>query len=334
MRDRIRLSAAPALVHFLLSFLFLGGATSAAHAFPWSPWALAVSQDGKRVYATDPWGPGVAVIDTATNQLVRVLHVGGTSLAASPDGALLYGINGSGLSISSLITGEPVATVKIGPGLAGIVVSPNGRRVYVANDLAPGRVWVIDPAAGAVVAALEVGPWPSGMALQPDGQRLYVASPGAGPASGAGLTGKVTVIDTATNEVIVTVSVHPSSSGVVASPDGRRVYVGEDVIDTTVLGRDTNAPGAPLSSAGAISPDGRRIYALSREFSIVAAFDLGGLQASAVSPLERSPIALALSPDGRRVYVENLSGSLSVLAADTLQPVATIDLPRGPGGQN
>ena len=68
-----------------------------------SPAGLAVSPDGKYLYATEIWGPDAVVIDTATNAIVRQIAVP------------CYG---------------PTCTSGYGPG--GVSVSPKGDRIYVA----------------------------------------------------------------------------------------------------------------------------------------------------------------------------------------------------------
>jgi YVTN family beta-propeller protein len=337
MQHRIQPSAAPALVALILSSLCFGGASTPASAFPWGPGALAISPDGKRVYMTDPWGPGIAVVDAGTNQLVSILPLGGASLAVSPDGAQLYGTDGDKLNIVNLAAGKVVAKVTVGNLPGRIVVRPDGQRVYVVAG-SSGTVTVIDPAADQVVATIKVGSNPRGMAIQPDGQRLFVANSGRVRSSSGSLTGTVSVIDTAKNQVIVTVNVHGTPDAVAVSPDGRRVYVthGEasnamDVINTApvgLIGAELYIPGGN-SSAVAVSPDSQRLYVIDAEYPIVAAIDATASSAGVlgVAPPEKGPISLVVSPDGRRLYVADIrSVTVSVIDAATLQGVATIDL--------
>ena len=68
----------------------------------------------------------------------------------------------------------------------GVVVSPDAKRVYVANGRG-GTVSVIDAATNAVVSTIPVGQRPWGIALTPDGKKLYTAN---GPSN------DVSVVDT------------------------------------------------------------------------------------------------------------------------------------------
>jgi YVTN family beta-propeller protein len=69
----------------------------------------------------------------------------------------------------------------------GVVVSPDGKRVYVANGRGK-TVSVIDAASDSLVQSIEVGQRPWGIALTPDGAKLYTAN---GPSN------DVSVVETA-----------------------------------------------------------------------------------------------------------------------------------------
>jgi YVTN family beta-propeller protein len=68
----------------------------------------------------------------------------------------------------------------------GVVVSTDGKRVYVANGRG-GTLSVIDPATNAVTTTIPVGQRPWGIALSRDGGKLYTAN---GPSN------DVSVVDT------------------------------------------------------------------------------------------------------------------------------------------
>ena len=57
----------------------------------------------------------------------------------------------------------------------GVVVSPDGRRVYVANGGA-GRLSVVDAATLDVVGSIPVGRRPWGVAISADGKRVYTST--------------------------------------------------------------------------------------------------------------------------------------------------------------
>ncbi len=76
----------------------------------------------------------------------------------------------------------------------------------------------------------------------------------------------VSVIDTATNNIIATVDVGSSPTGIAVSPDGTKVYVTNyDDNTTSVIDTATNNVIATVNvGAGpmgvAVSPDGKKVY--------------------------------------------------------------------------
>ena len=90
----------------------------------------------------------------------------------------------------------------------GVVVSPDGKTVYVATGRA-NSVAVIDAASRKVLAMIAVGERPWGIAITPDGRQLYTAN---------GISNDISVIDTATNKVISTIRAGDGPWGIVIRP--------------------------------------------------------------------------------------------------------------------
>ena len=105
-----------------------------------------------------------------------------------------------------------VATIKVGGNPDGVGITPDGGKVYVANQL-DNTVTVIDAAANAVIGSpIAVGRAPLGLAITPDGSRAYVANY---------YSNTVSVIDTATDAVIgsrIPVGVSPAAFGPFIQP--------------------------------------------------------------------------------------------------------------------
>jgi len=77
----------------------------------------------------------------------------------------------------------------------GVALSPDGKRLYVANGRA-GTVSLVDLGTDSVVASTKVGTRPWGIALTPDGRKLYAAN---GPSN------NVSVLDAETMQVTKTI---------------------------------------------------------------------------------------------------------------------------------
>lgn len=146
--------------------------------------------------------------------------------------------------------------------------------------------------------------------------------------------GNVSVIDTATNTVIDTITAGSHPSGVSITPDGRQVYVGNwfydvSVIDTTLGAVTATIPG--FNSFGtAVTPDGNFTYITNLGGSctvtvvetatntVVTHVDVGGCLSGG------GAYDLAVTPDGAYVYLASWWGnSVSVIdtATNTLYAV-------------
>src|SRR6185312_10426808 len=97
-----------------------------------------------------------------------------------------------------------------------IAVSPDNAHMYIgAGQLnsAPGALYVCDTSSKAISATIPMAGVPLGAAFSQDGSHIYVSSGSA-----------LSVIATATNSVVETVTIADEVMGVVVSPDQQRVY--------------------------------------------------------------------------------------------------------------
>jgi YVTN family beta-propeller protein len=97
-----------------------------------------------------------------------------------PDGSKVYVTNhfDNTVSVIATATSTVTATIPVGSGPSGVAVTPDGTKVYVANNgFGFGtNVSVIDAATNTVIATIPVGSSPSNVAVTPDGRRVYVAN--------------------------------------------------------------------------------------------------------------------------------------------------------------
>src|SRR5262249_6604050 len=149
-------------------------------------------------YVVNSGNNTVSVIDTATNMLASAI----TGLGANP---------------------------------YGIALSPTSNTAYVTNE-GDGTVSVIDTSTGRVIGdTITVGTNPTAIAISHDGKRLYVANTGTSaddlatvtdPDTGetidiptGGVAGSVSVIDTASNKILSSVTTTSSPNSLLVSPD-------------------------------------------------------------------------------------------------------------------
>jgi len=116
----------------------------------------------------------------------------------------------------------------------GAAPSPNGKWLYVANE-SDDTVDVVDMEMLKVVKQIELMGRPNNIDVTPDGRKVYVAiaqSPGA-----------LQVIDTSTNEISATVSVHGGVHNTYVTPDGKYAVAGMiGARNITVVDTETDMP--------------------------------------------------------------------------------------------
>lgn len=327
------------------------------------PYVVVTSPDGKRTYVvTTPLPTGgtptstVVGIDTATNQPVGepvsvgyVLPSGfATSAKAATfnrDGSRFYVTSlsvGSNGQVSNTITvfntsdgqviGSPITTNR---SVTGIVVSPDGRRLYTANS--DSSVSVVDLQTNTVVDTIPIGvfagPGGGGGSLdivisQDDAQTVYISDY---------VERAVYVLDPVTDTVDpdpVLVNGYPVSLAL--SPDGKRLFVNTMtyldptkgsanqasvvIVDTAtkaIVGTPVDygsvSQGPATNGVMVVSPDGRYVYTLSGYLSS------GGAPTATLWKIDTTsgtvqmmvdgltPSTPVLSPDGKRIYVQSVT---------------------------
>src|SRR5215468_1691705 len=124
--------------------------------------------------------------------------VGPTSvLAAGAPKAYVGLFKDDAVAVIDTARNKVIGTIAVPKGPHGLVMTPDGRKVYVSSDGA-STVSVIDTVGDRVIASIEVGANPHGLAISRDGRRVLVLGWG---------TNRALVIDTVTDRVIITVPV-------------------------------------------------------------------------------------------------------------------------------
>ena len=256
---------------------------------------------------------GIQVVDLKTRRVTQTLPQDGAFYGAafSPDGRNLYvsGGNTDALFVyawrdgtATLANQFELAKEKTADGTgtsypAGVAVAPNGKFVYVAENVGD-RLAVIDAATGRIVQRFPTDHYPYGVIVSPDGH-LFVSAWGGTTISEFRVLAEGTLAYLGRIEV----GRHPSA----LAASGSRVYValaGSDrvaIVDTgsrKVLGYlQDSAPGAPpegsTPNALAISADQKRLFIAEADNNAVAIFDLATGKLLGRIPTDWYPTAVA-----------------------------------------
>jgi len=218
------------------------------------PFHLAVV--GADLYVANNQDGTVSVIDTIEDVVVRTIEVGGHPYAVA--GALgqafvtdyaFYG-GESTHSVSVIAArGDVIGVAPAGYYPTGVAVSPDDRRIYVANNEGtytnahPGTTTVINATTGAVMDTLPIGG--CSVAVSDNGDEVYLASQGYDTA----FASKLSIVDLTTGR-ITAVPIHGMPNALAVSGD--RIYATDTwhsslvqitARDTSVV--DTDAANCP-----------------------------------------------------------------------------------------
>lgn len=201
---------------------------------------LAVSPNGRHLYGgrTDVEGADVAILDTKTGKedAVRIAATAGTTtgcVRVSPEGRRLY-VAANGSSTAHIVMVDAVQkrvlnAIEIASPIRDIALSPDGTTAYVGSagpDF--GTVLdIIDTRTSTITSTHKIGDV-AGLVAQltvsRDGERAYLVGDQG-----------VTVLSTATQDVIGGISVAGDPSCAIESPDGKRLYIADYAGTVTVL---------------------------------------------------------------------------------------------------
>jgi YVTN family beta-propeller protein len=300
------------------------------------PTASALSPDGKELLVLNAGDSvnSVQVVDAATHtvtQTVSYVPPEGVyaGVAFSPDGTHAYASAGGDEKIRvysvadgrltegsaiQLSTKNPAGqSVNMYP--AGLAVTPDGKRLVVADQMADAAS-VVDLATG-TVSTVAAGHNPYGVALSPDGRTAYVSNQGANT---------VTVLDisggTPRAAGTITGGTHPNR--MVVDPRTGTLYVANSETDSVSIVRSSASasrsvksislspyPGAPVGSNPdglSLSRDGRTLYVVNSGDNDVDVVDAVSGRVRGMIPTAWYPTSVTPSRDGRTIFVTSGKG--------------------------
>jgi len=199
------------------------------------PHGLAISRDGRMLYATCEANQAILEIETATGKVTRVFPTGQRithMLAVTPDGKKLYASNllSGTVTVVDLAAGSVIAQIPTGDGCEGLDVRPDGREVWATNREA-GTISVIEVAKDRVVDTLSCPGFPIRLKFTPDGKMALVS---------CYLEGSIAFFDVINRNEIRRIKPEGSSTlrnpiGLLIEPNGRRAFLSNSGRDEVIV---------------------------------------------------------------------------------------------------
>lgn len=304
----------------------------------------ATAAGARLALVTNEGSSSVTVIDTRTLQAIATIALAARprGIRASADGATAYVAlsddaptsesDADGIAVIDLRRAEITALHDAGSDPEQFALSPDGARLYAANEDA-GTATITDLASDGQLATLVVGIEPEGVAVSPDGRWVYVT---------AETSNTVSVIDTRTNEVAASFLVDIRPRAAAFSPDGHHAFVSNEISGTLsvievpghrVVATIPLARGAARPVGITVAPDGSRVYVANGRANSISVIDPAVRREVAVVKVGERPWGIEASADGRFVYTANGgSNDMSVVDARTLQVIATVPAGDRPWG--
>lgn len=296
---------------FALVLLAAHAARAAQRPAYQSPWDIALSRDGARLFVSLHTGGGVAAVDLASRKVAWQASLGGApaGLALSRDGATLFAADADtgDIALVDARGGNAAGRIVAGRSAFGLAVSPDGGRLY-ACDRFLSKVEAIDLPSKKVAASLPAAREPVFAALSPDGATLWASNllP-LGPATDPENAAVVSVFDAAGLKPLATIKLPPGSiclRQVACSPGGAWVYVVHVIARFNLPPTQLERGWVNNSALSILDARERKLFAT--------------LLLDEASQGSADPFAAVLSPDAK---------TLAVTFPGTHE-VAFIDLPR------
>lgn len=245
---------------------------------------------------------------------------------AHADEAFITAQSADAVSVVDLASMKTVATLPVGGKPAGVAVSADGARVYIASP--EGQfLTVIDGATRKVVRKIALKGAPLGVAASPDGKRVY-----------ATLAYDRTLVEIdpesgATREAAAGTMV----SGVAVTPDGKTVIVTDrddnavSFFDAASLARTATIPVGKHPFGVTIDAAGARAYTANVESDDATVIDIAARKVLGALKTESRPYTVALARN--RIFVVNQhADSVSVFDAATFAPEGSVKVGEYPEG--
>lgn len=260
---------------------------------------LALTRDGKWLFATNLASGRLSVIDTEALETIASIPTGSrchvVTLTNDNRHAWVANIAEDNISIVDTASYRILGTIPVGRGPTGLAFSRDGRFAYVSNQ-GDKSVSVVETASHRVIRSIPVGANPHFLVLGPDG-RIWGTNAGGND---------IYAIDPTTQEKILSFEVGPVPQQIAFAYKGmvgpnayvtvgglnKVVVVKADPKDLRVL--DQIEVGERPNGIWA-NPEGTRVFVGNEGSNDLRVIDTGTSQVIATEPVGRKPIRVVVS---------------------------------------
>jgi YVTN family beta-propeller protein len=262
-----------------------------------SPYNLAISDNGDRLYVVGQESNQLVVVDTEAGKVLNKIEVGERphTVVLSRNGQSAYVSNqwADNIYEIDLAGGEVTDTLKGGSGPAGMVISPDGEQLYCVNSYS-SDISVFNLETHQEKRRLKAGNNPVSAAITPDGSEVYVSSRRSIP------------VDHYTSPITEMTVVSTSQQRVSDRKRWKDAYIMENVAITpsgdmaiTTLIRPKNLVPTVQIERGWMMTHGIGIVERKENGRMVQ------LLLDEPNAFYSDPFDVAISPDGKRAYVSH-----------------------------
>jgi YVTN family beta-propeller protein len=285
------------------------------------PRGLKLSHDGKHLYVAvsglpkcppsvpeeecaklrrDLSADGIAIIDTSTLELVKLLKSGSDpeQFDISHDGKRLFIANeDSGtLTVLNVARGEIEKSVPVGKEPEGVRLAPDGRLIGVTSEEGNAVYWVDSNSLG-VLGSVTVGKRPRDLAFSPDGKTAYIT--GEFDSS----LYKVNIPGAPAATQLLQLRREDRPMGVIFDAPHKRLFISTgrggtvavvSLEDEPKLVTEIQVGARPWGMA--LSHDGQRLYTANGSSNDITIVDTKTLQVMKKVTVGKSPWGVALAP--------------------------------------
>ncbi len=280
----------------------------------YSPFNLALSQDGRTLYVVAEEGNELLVVDTGKGRVTNTIEVGSRPHTVILDEGNNYAYVSNqwsdNISVVDLLKMRVTDTLLTGNGPAGIALSSDEKHLYVVNSYS-SDISVISLTTGIEEKRLSAGNNPTGIQMSADKSKLYVTSRRALLVPyGDPVVCEMTVINDKTQLISERKDIESSYmlENIAFTPDNDFAIIPlirpKNLVPSIQVERGfimTNGIGIIENK-----PDGRIIQLLLDEPNAYYA----------------DPFDIAITPDGRRAFISHAGvNTISVMDIDSLRTI-------------